>query len=226
MYLGQEDAVAWLSTLDDTSVDLIITDPPYESLEKHRKIGTTTRLKQSKSSSNMWFDIFPNERFESLLTELFRVLKKNSHFYLFCDQETLFVVKPIAEKVGFKFWKAIIWDKVNIGMGYHYRSRHELILFFEKGKRKLNDLGIPDVLECKRVHRGYPTEKPVPLLEILIKQSSEIDEIIIDPFFGSGSTLMAAKSMGRTFWGNDISPDAHEHLNLRLNTLAEEVDSE
>jgi site-specific DNA-methyltransferase (adenine-specific) len=166
MYLGQEDAVAWLSTLDDSSVDLIITDPPYESLEKHRKIGTTTRLKQSKSSSNKWFSIFPNERFESLLIELFRVLKKNSHFYLFCDQETLFVVKPIAEKAGFKFWKAIIWDKVNIGMGYHYRSRHELILFFEKGKRKLNDLGIPDVLECKRVHRGYPTEKPVPLLEL------------------------------------------------------------
>jgi site-specific DNA-methyltransferase (adenine-specific) len=226
MYLGQEDAVAWLSTLDDSSVDLIITDPPYESLEKHRKIGTTTRLKQSKSSSNKWFSIFPNERFESLLIELFRVLKKNSHFYLFCDQETLFVVKPIAEKAGFKFWKAIIWDKVNIGMGYHYRSRHELILFFEKGKRKLNDLGIPDVLECKRVHRGYPTEKPVPLLEILIKQSSETNEIIIDPFFGSGSTLVAAKSMGRTFWGNDISPDAHEHLNLRLNTLAEKVDSE
>jgi site-specific DNA-methyltransferase (adenine-specific) len=226
MYLGQEDAIAWLSTLDDSSVDLIITDPPYESLEKHRKIGTTTRLKQSKSSSNMWFDIFPNERFESLLTELFRVLKKNSHFYLFCDQETLFVVKPIAEKVGFKFWKAIIWDKVNIGMGYHYRSRHELILFFEKGKRKLNDLGIPDVLVCKRVHRGYPTEKPVPLLEILIKQSSETDEVIIDPFFGSGSTLVAAKSMGRTFWGNDISSDAHEHLNSRLITLAEKVDSE
>jgi site-specific DNA-methyltransferase (adenine-specific) len=221
MYLGQEDAVAWLSTLDDSSVDLIITDPPYESLEKHRKIGTTTRLKQSKSSSNMWFDVFPNERFESLLTELFRVLKKNSHFYLFCDQETLFVVKPIAEKVGFKFWKAIIWDKVNIGMGYHYRSRHELILFFEKGKRKLNDLGIPDVLVCKRVHRGYPTEKPVPLLEILIKQSSETDEVIIDPFFGSGSTLVAAKSMGRTFWGNDISPDAHEHLNSRLNATVD-----
>ena len=91
---------------------------------------------------------------------------------MFCDQETLFVVKPIAEKVGFKFWKAIIWNKVNIGMGYQYRSRHELILFFEKGKRKLNDLGNPNVLECKRVHRGYPTEKPVAILEILIKQSS------------------------------------------------------
>ena len=44
------DAIAWLKTLESNSVDLVITDPPYESLEKHRKIGTTTRLKNSKSS--------------------------------------------------------------------------------------------------------------------------------------------------------------------------------
>jgi DNA modification methylase len=55
----------------------------------------------------------------------------------------MFIVKPIAEKMGFKFWKPIIWDKVKIGMGYHYRSRYENILFFEKYKRKLNDLSIP-----------------------------------------------------------------------------------
>jgi len=53
--------------------------------------------------------------------------------------------------MGFKFWKAIVWDKVSIGMGYHYRSRREFILFFEKIKRKLNNLGVPDVLEYKRV---------------------------------------------------------------------------
>ena len=89
------DAVEWLSSLDSESVDLLITDPPYESLEKHRKVGTTTRLKVSKSSSNTWFEIFPNSRFESLLVEIYRVLKKNTHFYLFCDQETMFFIKPI-----------------------------------------------------------------------------------------------------------------------------------
>ena len=214
--LSQDDAVTWLKTLDSTSVDLLITDPPYESLEKHRKVGTTTRLKASKSSSNQWFDIFPNERFEELLHEVYRVLKKNSHFYLFCDQETMFIIKPIAERVGFKFWKPIIWDKVCIGMGYHYRSRHEYILFFEKGKRKLNNLAIPDILVHKRVHRGYPTEKPVSLLEVLIAQSSIPGELIIDPFFGSGSTLIAANNLGRRFSGNDISRRAHECLSKRI----------
>ena len=215
MKLFKEDAVAWLSTLADASVDLVITDPPYESLEKYRKIGTTTRLKVSKSSSNQWFDIFPNSRFESLLTEIYRVLKKGSHFYLFCDQETMFFIKPIAEKIGFKFWKPIVWDKECIGMGYHYRSRYEFILFFEKGKRKLNDLSVPDILEFKRVYRGYPTEKPIPLIEQLIIQSSEEGELVVDPFFGSGSTLFAAKNLRRTSMGSDISDSAHEEVNMR-----------
>ncbi|MEZ8141040.1 site-specific DNA-methyltransferase [Enterovibrio sp. FF113] len=216
MLTFKNDAVEWLSTLADGSVDLFITDPPYESLEKHRKIGTTTRLKVSKSSSNQWFDIFPNDRFEALLKEVYRVLRKNSHFYLFCDQETMFAIKPIAEKVGFKFWKPIIWDKVTIGMGYHYRARHEYILFFEKGKRKLNDLGMPDILVSKRVYNGYPTEKPVPLIEMLISQSSTEGELVVDPFFGSGATLVAAKNLGRNYMGCDLSDSAHEHFHKRV----------
>ncbi len=109
--LAERDAVAWLSALPASSVDLVITDPPYESLEKHRAIGTTTRLKHSKASSNDWFSIFPNHRFPELFAAVYRVLKRDSHFYLFADQETMFVAKPIAEAAGFKFWKPIVWDK-------------------------------------------------------------------------------------------------------------------
>jgi site-specific DNA-methyltransferase (adenine-specific) len=61
--LACADAVAWLRDLPSESVDLVVTDPAYESLEKHRAIGTTTRLKHSKASSNDWFTIFPNNRF-------------------------------------------------------------------------------------------------------------------------------------------------------------------
>ena len=140
--IAQADAVSWLRSLPAASADLVITDPPYESLEKHRAIGTTTRLEHSKASSNDWFAIFPNARFRELFEAVYRALKKNAHFYLFCDPETMFVAKPIAEAAGFKFWKPLIWDKRKIGMGYHYRARYECILFFEKGKRKLVDLGV------------------------------------------------------------------------------------
>ncbi|GAA6170956.1 site-specific DNA-methyltransferase [Colwellia sp. KU-HH00111] len=213
------DAVAWLKQQSSSSIDLVVTDPPYESLEKHRAIGTTTRLKQSKSSSNKWFDIFPNSRFEELLKEIYRVLKNNSHFYLFCDQETAFIIKPIAESVGFKFWKPIVWDKVNIGMGYHYRARYEFILFFEKGKRKINDLSIPDILEVKRIHRGYPTEKPVELSEILICQSTVEKEVVCDPFMGTASVGRAAIKNGRNFTGCDLSESGYK---IALNNLEKE----
>jgi len=116
--LARLDAIEWLRTLPDASVDLVVTDPPYESLEKHRAIGTTTRLKHSKASSNDWFAIFPNARFPELFAQVYRVLRKHRHFYLYCDPETAFVAKPLGEAAGFKFWKPIVWDKKRIGMGY------------------------------------------------------------------------------------------------------------
>lgn len=206
--LGHGDAVAWLRTLATGSVDLVVTDPPYESLEKHRAIGTTTRLKHSKASSNQWFEIFPNTRFTELFDEIYRVLARNAHFYLYCDPETMFVAKPLAEAAGFKFWKPLIWDKRRIGMGYHYRARYECILFFEKGKRKLADLGVADILEAPRVVGGYPAEKPPAVSEVLIRQSTEPGELVIDPFMGSGSVGVAAIAQGRRFAGNDLCDEA------------------
>src|SRR3954453_7608457 len=156
MLLAQMDAVTWLETLPASSVDLVITDPPYESLEKHRAVGTTTRLKQSKASSNRWFQVFPNARFGELFAEVHRVLARHAHFYLFTDPETAFIAKPLAEQAGFKFWKPLIWDKQTIGMGYHYRSRYEMVLFFEKGKRRLANLGVSDIIEVRRGGAGDP----------------------------------------------------------------------
>lgn len=214
--LIQGDAIDVLSQMDAESIDLIVTDPAYESLEKHRARGTTTRLKQSKSSSNQWFPIFPNERFPELFRAMFRVLKKHTHLYMHTDAETMFFVKPIAERAGFKFWKPLVWDKQAMGMGYHYRAQHEFILFFEKGKRKIHDLSIPDVLSVKRVRGGFPTEKPVELERILVAQSSSPGELVCDPFMGSASAGEAALSLSREFFGIDISLEAHGIAKARL----------
>lgn len=214
--LGRTDAVDWLRKEPDSSAALVITDPPYESLEKHRAIGTTTRLRHSKASSNDWFSVFPNARFPELFREIYRVLREHAHFYLFCDPETAFIAKPVAEACGFKFWKPLIWDKQRIGMGYHYRCRYEMILFFEKGKRRLNDLSLPDIIAAPRIVAGYPAEKPVSVSEVLVRQSSAPHERVLDPFMGSGSTGVAALRLGRRFAGNDISERAYRLAEERL----------
>jgi site-specific DNA-methyltransferase (adenine-specific) len=216
-----QDAVSWLASLPGESADLLITDPAYESLEKHRAIGTTTRLKHSKASSNDWFKIFPNARFGELFREIYRVLRKDTHFYLLCDAETMFVAKPEAELAGFRFWKPLVWDKRTIGMGYHYRARYEFILFFEKGKRRLNDMGIPDIISAPRIRGGYPAEKPAEIAEVLIGQSSQTGDLVIDPFMGSGSVGIAAGRLGRRFLGNDLNPEAVRIAAQRLREFGE-----
>ena len=81
-----------LPHLPDGCVDLTVTDPAYESLERHRATGTTTRLKESKSSSNAWFTTFPNTGYAALFAELHRVHAENTHCYVFCDSETEHVI--------------------------------------------------------------------------------------------------------------------------------------
>jgi len=211
--LIQCDAVEALNKLKPESIDCIIFDPAYESLEKHRAIGTTTRL------TDEWFQIFPNTRFSELFAAMYRVMKPNSHLYMFSDQETMFVVKPVGERTGFRWWKFIVWDKVSIGMGYHYRNTHELVLFFEKGKRKLNNLGVSDVLTHKRVYRGYPTEKPDEIATILIENSTDAGEVVLDCFCGSGSTGDAALTLNRRFIGIDISESAIKVSRNRLSII-------
>jgi len=205
------DAVDFLKEFPDESVNCIVTDPAYESLEKHRSKGTTTRLKESDGSSNQWFPIFPNSRFDEFYRECHRVLKKDSHLYTFSDCETLFIMKPVGENVGFKFWKDLIWlkmtkdmKKIRMGMGYHYRNTNERVLFFEKGKRKLKDLSMIDVFQYPRPPRGgYPTEKPWEIARDVISQCTDEGDLVIDPFMGGGSTGYAALTLGRNFIGND-----------------------
>lgn len=223
-WLELKDCIEWLESLDDESVDLIVTDPAYESLEKHRAVGTTTRLKAD------WFPIFKNDRFAKFLIECYRVLKDDTHIYIYCDQETMHVLHEIVHedtvslRAPFHWWKFLVWDKARTGMGYHYRASHECIVFLEKGKRKLNDLGIRDVLSGPSVRGGYPTEKNVSVTKVLIEQSSNEGDLIIDPFLGSGSTGHAALMCARNFAGCDVVQHAFALAQERLRPLGKEDD--
>lgn len=225
------DAIECLRALPDGSVNLIVTDFPYESLEKHRKKGTTTRLKKSKSSSNEWFEIFPNDRIPELLHELYRVLAPNSHCYLFCDDETSDILRTVVnamraergKKDSFHWWKRIVWDKVLRGMGYHYAAQYEFIVFLEKGKRNLNTRKLRDILSVSRVTKKslggrdpMPTEKPVELLAKLIANSSDKGDLVVDAFAGSGSTGVAALGLGREFLGFELAPHKARFARKRL----------
>lgn len=97
-------------------------------------------------------------------------------------------------------------------MGQYYMSQFEYILFFRKGKgKKINNCGTSDILSVKNIkskdNEGknlHDTEKPVDLIKILIENSSNENEIVLDPFMGIGSTGVACKNLNRNFIGIEI----------------------
>lgn len=209
------DAAEWLCTLPDGSVDCIITDPPYDTLEEHRAIGTTTHLQS-------WFATLPMSRLKLILHTATRKLKDDGHLYVICDWRTSREMPD--ELRGLSLRNIVVWDKTVMGTGYHYRRRHEFIMFYSgKNERKLNDLGVPDVLQVPalRGEQYYPTAKPPALIETLIANSTQPGDLVVDPFVGGGSTAVAAIRTGRRFAGCDISPEAVERTQRTLDSMTQ-----
>ncbi|MBE3040567.1 MAG: site-specific DNA-methyltransferase, partial [Chloroflexi bacterium] len=214
----QTDALLWLEQAaaeQPESFDCIITDPPYWTLDKWRNIGTTTRLGGHKNKGQqrdeMWFPTIDRDDLWEAFCHMGTLLKKNSHAYIFADCEVQAIINGWVREgeTPFGYVKNLIWDKQDAGMGYHWRARHEYIVMLEKGKRRLNDLGKPDVLQCKRLQgKHYPTEKPLAIVESLLLNSTKEGDRVLDPFCGSGVVAVACKAHGRSAVCLDISDAA------------------
>lgn len=220
--LANQDAKLWLSSMATESVDLLIVDPPYASKEKHRKRGAKSRFGGGSRTKRPWFAVVPDDYFIKLFVGMYRVLRMNRHCYVFCDFEMLQWLVHCATGAGFYVHKPLVWDKQHFGMGYHYRAQYEFILFMSKGKRRLNDNGIPDVLSVRKVFLRGPTEKPFELMDILVRQSTKPGELVVDPFMGSGVVGEAAINRECVFWGNDSDASTVERAQMRLDKYVSE----
>ena len=115
-------------------------------------------------------------------------------------------------------------------MGQYYMSQFEYILFFRKGRgKKINKCGTADILEIpnkktkgedgKNIH---DTEKPVELMKVLIENSSNIDEVVFEPFMGVGSTIMACIELDRKYIGCEID---EKYYNIAKNRIENTINS-
>jgi site-specific DNA-methyltransferase (adenine-specific) len=197
----QLDALEFLAKVPDETVDVCITDPPYWTLNRWRNMGTTTRMgghrDKDEQRDEMFYETIDQDYLWRFFLELDRVTKLDGHLYMMCDDRVApILLNWIREAYKHRFGDAhlLIWDKVNQGMGYHYRRRYECIVFawrekregVKAGKRKLADLGIPDVLAHKRITGEYPTQKPEALVRTFVTQSARKGDVLLDPFAGSG----------------------------------------
>lgn len=231
----QANAVEWLieqASETPEAYDCIITDPPYWTLDKWRGVGTTARMGMGRNGSgsdgidDKFFDtITPAELWQCLMA-FDQLLKMNGHLYMFCDDETSDVLKNAfnSGELCFDYCKRLVWDKIDGGMGYHYRATYEFIMMFEKGKRRLNSLSLQDVLHFKRVQgKHYPTEKPLALVETLLLNSTNEGERVLDPFCGSGVVGIAAGKHNRFATLIDKSDKAIDYTMNRIGNQQPEL---
>lgn len=227
--LHNDDALKVLKTIPSESIDLIISDVPYPTTSRGSSgtMGGYWKGDMAKSGK-----IFENNSVKpsDYLPDLYRVLKDGTHCYIMINHINLIEMLNEATKVGFKFVKSLIWDKGNKICGRYYMNAYEYVLFFRKGRdRPINNCGTSDILSIpvkklkdKDGHNLHDTEKPIELMKILIENSSDPGDTVLDPFMGIGSTGVACSQCNRNFIGCEIDEHYFSIAKMRMDNAQED----
>lgn len=216
-----EDCIEGMKLLEDNSVDLVVTDPPYKTITGGNSNGKNSiRPKGMLDGNRKLFKHQNNIKISDWIGELYRILKDETHCYIFTNSLNLKNMLNESEKVGFKLHNILVWEKNNCTPSQYYMKNCEYVLFLRKGKAKwINDIG-----GSKTVHKFnnvignklHPTQKPVDLLEFYINNSSKEGEIVLDPFMGSGSTAVACINTNRNYIGFEVDEEYINVINERI----------
>lgn len=228
------DCLELMKNIPDNSVDLVVTDCPYhivqggctniprkdESSDIFNRRNTFT---QANAKSGKLFD-FNDIEFKDWLPDIFRILKENTHCYIMINGRNMMKLQQEAEKVGFKFQNILVWNKGNTTPNRYYLNACEFILMLRKGNAKnINNMGTKNVLDIKNIrgNKVHPTEKPFELMKILIENSSQENDVVLDPFMGSGSTGVACIKTNRNFIGIEID---EKYFKIAKERIEKEID--
>ena len=223
--LRQGDCLELMKYIPDESIDLLVTDPPYKIVQG----GCTNkavRLKGSNQEQLKKGTLFNNNsiKFNEWIPEVYRVLKNNSHCYIMSNDRNINELLNICEKVGFKLLNILVWGKSKHSPNRYYLKNCEFIVFLRKGKAKnINNMGTKQLLLIDNVeNKNHPSEKPIKLMEILIKNSSNEKDIVLDPFLGSGTTGVACVNTNRNFIGIELDENYFNIAKERINSIVRE----
>lgn len=218
------DAIEFLRTLDESSIDLVVTDPAYNGMNQHLSLGKGRIVGEynQRGDGEKWFSEFDDNEtnYRLFLHECHRVLKTSGSIFLMFDPYSLITLGQLLREY-FSVKNLITWDKMAIGMGHNFRRQTEFIMYATKGKAKLVRRDVSDVWRIKRVHKPeYPTQKPVELFEAMIASTighnSSPSITVCDPFMGSGSSAVATIRQGCSYAGSDIAESAISITNQRI----------
>lgn len=215
--LRHGDCLEIMKTIPDGSIDAIITDPPYNIARKNN-FHTMGRAGIDFGAWDKGFDLF------SYIDEVSRLLTKKGSFIVFNDWKNLGDISKYAESVGFDTKDMIRLEKTNPmprNRDRRYITDYECAVWFVKKGAKWTFNRQSDTYERPKFVGGiesglHPTQKNVLLMEWLIKIHSNVGDIVLDPFMGSGTTGVACKNLNRNFIGIELDNKYFEIAKERI----------
>lgn len=200
LYLG--DAIEILPQIKP--VQCVVTDPPYLLTYGgcHGSLGGCLSTDNYDNKGGIveceidWDDFMP----------LISNCVETGHLYIMANNRHVQNLLNSAKKSGMKFHNLLVWDKINATPNRWYMKNCEFTGFFYKGKAQfINNCGDKQLIICPQKDVSeHPTEKPVPLMQHYIENSTKDDDMVLDPFMGAGATGVACVKSGRKFTGIEI----------------------
>ena len=236
----QGNCIEELKSVNDCSIDLIVADPPYNIGKDYGNGSDKQQFNEYISFTKQW------------LKDCHRILKPDGTIYVFIGFRYISYLYQILEnELNMNFVNWISWHYTQgIGKTKGFSPRHDDILMFsksEKYKFNLDEVRIPqkyyrkinnmrganpgDVWEVSHIHycqknrQPHPTQKPEALIERMVLASSNVNDTILDPFCGSGTTLRVCQQLNRNAIGIELNSEYVERIRKRLSEKFEGFDS-
>ena len=190
------DCLRGLELLPENSIDCIITDPPYGD-----DCGYGRNNKCIVNNETPLLNC-------NVLYKCQRVLKNNKTIYNFTNWKHYpFLTEFVMRYTCFNIRMMVVLNKNKFGLGSGFRNQHELLLVLEKGEPEYNDKGFSNVMDFKTITFSkdtHPHEKPQSIMRKLLQHSTKENDLVLDCFLGTGSTVLACKQLQRRFIGFEI----------------------
>ena len=214
----QGNCVEIMKQWPDGFIDVLWTDPPYghgnhdgdlnARLNDHRGL-------ECKPIANDGMDEMRTV-VDAMLTEASRILNPDCCCCCCCcggggPRPTFAWLAQRMDSAGLSFFHSVIWDKINPGLGWRYRRQHEMVMVAHRSKGKLlwadDNIAAPNIMRYSKPRGGdHPNEKPVELVAKFLSLHAKPGMIVLDPFCGSGTTLLAAERLGLKWIGIELDP--------------------
>lgn len=212
MELYNGDCLDILDTLQEKSVDILYTDPPYIPPQHS---STLTKYKKTLGEMGILESFYKN-----FIKQIDRVLKDDGILIIYCNSDSypMFYIHlyPYVKKM-----RCFIWDKISCSLGYTFRHQHEMIICGERNSMKYIKCGTGDIFKYHAVKantKTHPAEKPIDLHEHILKNIVNNDSVVLDTFMGTGSIGVACKKLECNYIGIELEHTYFKIAEERINT--------